>query len=229
MASEEVIVAKQLCRTFEVGETEVHALDHVDLALQEGDYVAVMGPSGSGKTTLMNILGCLDKPDSGDYSLIGNLVSDMDDEHLSNIRNGYVGFVFQSFHLLPRLTAYENVVLPARFARSGIEEINDRGVELLTQLGLEDRMHHRPNQLSGGQRQRVALARALVAKPSLLLADEPTGNLDSTTAKEILALLRTFNDEGQTILLVTHEGEIGEQAQRVIHMRDGKIEDVVEN
>ena len=224
-----VIEASQLCRTFEVGGSHVHALDHVDLTINQGDYVAVMGPSGSGKSTLMNILGCLDRPDAGDYSLIGNIVSDMDDEQLSHIRNSYVGFVFQSFHLLPRLTTLENVVLPARFAHSGIEEIHERGRRLLTQLGLDDRLEHRPNQLSGGQRQRVALARALVASPSLLLADEPTGNLDSKTAGEILKLIKGFNDDGQTILLVTHEHEIGEQAHRVVHMRDGRIEDVVEN
>ena len=229
LSQSKIIEAKQLCRTFEVGGTEVHALDHVDLELNEGDYVAVMGPSGSGKSTLMNILGCLDRPDSGDYSLIGNVVSEMEDEQLSRVRNSYVGFVFQSFHLLPRLTALENVVLPARFADSGVEAIHERGRRLLDQLGLGNRLDHRPNQLSGGQRQRVALARALAANPSLLLADEPTGNLDSITAQEILELLKEFNENGQTILLVTHESEIGDQAHRVVHMRDGRIEGVVEN
>ena len=202
----------------------MHALDHVNLTVEEGEFVAVMGPSGSGKSTLLNILGCLDKPNSGSYELVGETISEMDDVRLSDLRNRYIGFVFQSFHLLPRLTALENVLLPCRFAQEGIEQKKERGSELLERLGLSDRVTHRPNQLSGGQRQRVAIARALVSKPPLLLADEPTGNLDSKTAEGIISLLVELNREGQTILVVTHEDYIASSAQRVINMRDGKIE-----
>ena len=214
-----------LCRTFEVGDTRVHALDHVDISMDSGDFVAVMGPSGSGKSTLMNILGCLDRPNSGTYRLLNHQVADLDDQSLSAIRNQHLGFVFQSFHLLPRLTALDNVLLPLRFAKGNVTESRNHAVELLTRLGLNDRLDHRPNQLSGGQRQRVAIARALLAKPTLLLADEPTGNLDSKTASEILELILSFNREGQTILLVTHERSIAAFAHRVVHMRDGRIED----
>lgn len=203
----------------------MHALDHVDIEIQAGDFVAVMGPSGSGKSTLMNILGCLDRPDSGTYRLMNDYVAELDDISLSNIRNRHLGFVFQSFHLLPRLSALENVMLPLRFAKESGSGSREYATELLVRLGLFDRLHHRPNQLSGGQRQRVAIARALMSKPTLLLADEPTGNLDSKTASEILDLLLAFNREGQSILLVTHEREIAELAHRIIHMRDGKIED----
>ena len=202
----------------------MHALDHVNLTVEEGEFVAVMGPSGSGKSTLLNILGCLDKPNSGSYELVGETISEMDDVRLSDLRNRYIGFVFQSFHLLPRLTALENVLLPCRFAQEGIEQKKERGSDLLERLGLSDRVTHRPNQLSGGQRQRVAIARALVSKPPLLLADEPTGNLDSKTAEGIISLLVELNREGQTILVVTHEDYIASSAQRVINMRDGKIE-----
>lgn len=219
-----IIEARDLCRTFFVGDSEVHALDHVSLALDPGDFVAVMGPSGSGKSTLMNILGCLDHVDSGVYSLMNQEVHALNDEQLSNIRNQHVGFVFQSFHLLPRLTALENVLLPLRFSEEVTTENRDRGRELLVDLGLGDRLDHRPNQLSGGQRQRVAIARSLIANPGLLLADEPTGNLDSRTAEEILELLIEFNEEGQTILMVTHEQDIAARAHRIIQMRDGRIE-----
>ena len=218
-----VIQTKNLHRYFEVGDSKVHALNDVSLTVNQGEFIAVMGASGSGKSTLMNILGCLDTADEGEYKLLDQSVRDLDDRELSNFRNRYIGFVFQSFHLLPRLTAYENVLLPLRFATEGIHEGILHAEELVEQLGLQDRRTHRPNQLSGGQRQRVALARALVARPPLLLADEPTGNLDSKTATEIMNLLREFNEEGQTIILVTHEDEIAQNANRIIQMRDGEV------
>ncbi|MCY3857956.1 MAG: ABC transporter ATP-binding protein [Gammaproteobacteria bacterium] len=220
-----IVHGLDLCRIFEVGDTRVHALDHVDIAMNSGDFVAVMGPSGSGKSTLMNILGCLDRPNSGSYRLLNHQVAELDDHSLSAIRNQHLGFVFQSFHLLPRLTALDNVLLPLRFAKRDITESRSHALELLGRLGLNDRLDHRPNQLSGGQRQRVAIARALLVKPTLLLADEPTGNLDSKTATEILELILSFNREGQTILLVTHERSIATLAHRIVHMRDGRIED----
>jgi len=219
-----VIATSKLCRTFHVGESDVHALDHIDLTIDRGDFVAVMGPSGSGKTTLMNILGCLDRSDAGEYRLLDQVVSDMDDEGLSALRNRHIGFVFQSFHLLPRMTALENVLVPIRYADEWADEGQRRGPELLDRLELRDRMHHRPNQLSGGQRQRVAIARALVANPLLLLADEPTGNLDSATGETIMALFQELNREGQTILMVTHDEDVASHARRVIHMRDGKVD-----
>lgn len=225
-----VISVRELCRTFQVGDMQVHALDHVNLDIEKGDFVAVMGPSGSGKSTLMNILGCLDTPTSGTYELLDQRVSHMEDGMLSGIRNRYIGFVFQSFHLLPRLTALENVLLPLRYQKDS--EINDaehrdRVREILVRLGIADRMQHHPNQLSGGQRQRVAIARALVTRPSLLLADEPTGNLDSKTSEGILSLFDDLNADNQTILIVTHEDEVASHAKRVVHMRDGKIEQQV--
>ena len=219
-----MITTTKLCRHFRVGDTTVHALDDVDLEIGEGDFVAVMGPSGSGKSTLMNILGFLDTPDAGRYQFFGEEVAALDDTQLSQIRNEKIGFVFQSFHLLPRLTALDNVLLPLRY--SATEDANDqrRGIELLHRLGLDDRIGHRPNQLSGGQRQRVAIARSLIKAPSLLLADEPTGNLDSRTSEEMMELFGELNDDGQTILMVTHEEEIAAHARRLIRMRDGKIE-----
>lgn len=201
----------------------MHALDHVDIEVNTGDFVAVMGPSGSGKSTLMNILGCLDRPDAGEYRLLDKLVSNMPDDELSGLRNRYIGFVFQSYHLLPRMTALENVLLPLRYAKGWVEEGSSRAPELLKSLGLSNRMYHRPNQLSGGQRQRVAIARALIANPPLLLADEPTGNLDSKTSEEMMALFDKLNSIGQTILMVTHEEDIAAHARRIIHMRDGKV------
>ena len=204
-------------------------MDNIDLDVEGGDFVAVMGPSGSGKSTLMNILGCLDRPDAGDYWLLDSSVSSMDDGELSALRNRYIGFVFQSFHLLPRMTALENVLLPLRYAEDGGDEARRRAPELLNRLGLSDRLGHRPNQLSGGQRQRVAIGRALVATPPLLLADEPTGNLDSKTSEDIMALFRELNREGQTIVMVTHEDEIAAHAQRTIRMRDGKVVSDVRN
>lgn len=219
-----VITTDGLCRRFHVGDSWVHALDHVDLNVGEGEFVAVMGPSGSGKSTLMNILGCLDTPDEGRYSLLDREVSSLDDAALSRMRNTNIGFVFQSFHLLPRLTALDNVLLPLRFSGRDPSTVRAHAVELLERLGLSDRMTHRPNQLSGGQRQRVAIARSLVNSPSLLLADEPTGNLDSRTSEEIMTLFEELNRGGQTILMVTHEDEIAGHARRLIRMRDGRIE-----
>jgi putative ABC transport system ATP-binding protein len=220
-----MIRTENLCRRFHVGDTWVHALDDVDLHIEEGDFVAVMGPSGSGKSTLMNILGCLDTPDAGRYRLLKHEVAALDDDALSRIRNAQIGFVFQSFHLLPRLTALENVMLPLRYGDVGLQAARDKAESLLRRLGLDDRMEHRPNQLSGGQRQRVAIARSLINDPPLLLADEPTGNLDSKTSDEIMGLFTELNRGGQTILMVTHEDEIAAYARRVIRMRDGKIED----
>ena len=220
-----MISTNQLCRTFKVGDSEVHALDHVDLEIGQGDYVAVMGPSGSGKSTLMNILGCLDSPDEGTYRLLDQEVAEMNDEQLSRMRNQHIGFVFQSFHLLPRMTALENVLLPLRYSDLDLDESRERGIALLSRLGLSDRMDHKPNQLSGGQRQRVAIARSMIIEPPLLLADEPTGNLDSSTSQEIMGLFDELNGRGQTILMVTHEEEIAAHSRRLIRMRDGKIED----
>lgn len=227
-----VISVRNLCRTFHVGDIDVHALDHVSLDIHQGEFIAVMGPSGSGKSTLMNILGCLDTPTSGTYELLEHTVSEMDDNELSDIRNQYLGFVFQSFHLLPRLTAWDNVLLPMRYVRSAntsASEIIKRAHEVVKDLGMDDRMKHTPNQLSGGQRQRVAIARALVTNPSLLLADEPTGNLDSKTSANILSLFDALNEQNQTILIVTHEDEVAKHATRVIQMRDGRIEGEMEN
>ena len=219
-----MITTTKLCRRFRVGDTTVHALDNVDLEIDEGDFVAVMGPSGSGKSTLMNILGFLDTPDGGRYRFFGEEVASLDDTRLSRIRNEKIGFVFQSFHLLPRLTALDNVLLPLRYTESEPADRQERGLRLLDRLGLSDRVDHRPNQLSGGQRQRVAIARSLINAPRLLLADEPTGNLDSRTSVEIMDLFAELNSDGQTILMVTHEEEIAAHAKRLIRMRDGKIE-----
>jgi len=219
-----MIETTALCRQFHVGDTWVHALDNVDLRISEGDFVAVMGPSGSGKSTLMNILGCLDTPDGGRYQLLDLEVASLSDDDLSRIRNQKIGFVFQSFHLLPRMTARENVLLPLRYSEADPAEARERADDLLDRLGLSDRLDHRPNQLSGGQRQRVAIARSLINAPPLLLADEPTGNLDSRTSVEIMDLFSELNQRGQTILMVTHEEEIAAHAGRLIRMRDGKIE-----
>ena len=220
-----MITTSRLCRRFHVGDTWVHALDHVDLEIREGEFVAVMGPSGSGKSTLMNIIGCLDTPDEGHYRLLDQEVAALDDDALSRIRNRHIGFVFQSFHLLPRLTALENVMLPLRYSDADPARAETRARELVERLGLSDRAHHKPNQLSGGQRQRVAIARSLINEPPLLLADEPTGNLDSKTSVEIMELFSELNARGQTILMVTHEDEIAAYARRLIRMRDGRIED----
>lgn len=239
---ESVIDIKNLYKIYQVGTQEVRALNGVSLDIKKNEYVALMGPSGSGKSTLMNILGCLDSPtvvDSdgnvasvgqlGDenpfyYKLNGKDVSLLDDNELAEIRNKEIGFVFQTFNLLPRYTALENVSLPMIYAGYAKEARVDRGTEVLTQVNLEDRMDHRPNELSGGQRQRVAVARALVNKPSIILADEPTGNLDSKTSVEIMALFDDIQAHGNTIILVTHEEDIAQYAHRIIRLRDGKVE-----
>ncbi len=214
----------KISRIYEIGNQTIHALDAVDLDIAAGEFVAIMGRSGSGKSTLLNMLGCMDRPDEGEYFLDKNKISDMDDDQLSAVRNRYMGFVFQSFHLLPRLTTLENVLLPRRYHVDGVRDFDrQKAKEILTQVDLEDRMEHKPNELSGGQRQRVAIARALINDPKVLLADEPTGNLDSGTSDAIMALLKALNENGQTIVMVTHEAEIAESAQRQIIMRDGKV------
>jgi len=211
-------------KVYEMGDTEVRALDGVSLRIDPGEYVAVMGPSGSGKSTLMNIVGCLDTPSSGSYKLRGTEIRERDDDELARIRNQEIGFVFQTFNLLPRADALHNVELPLIYAGKPAAERRERAKQVLTMVGLGDRMHHRPNELSGGQRQRVAIARALVNGPSLVLADEPTGNLDSKTGLEILALLDEIHQQGNTVILVTHEEDVAARARRVVRLRDGKIE-----
>jgi len=212
-----------ISRTYAMGSVEVHALRDIDLEIERNDYLAVMGPSGSGKSTLMNIIGCLDNPSSGRFSLEGRDTSNLSDRELSKMRNTFVGFVFQTFNLLPRATALDNVETPLIYAGVRSGERRRRAREALERVGLADRMEHRPSELSGGQRQRVAIARALVNKPSLVLADEPTGNLDSATGVEIMQILDDLHKEGNTILLVTHERELAEHADRTIVMRDGRI------
>lgn len=206
-----------------MGSQTVRALDGVDLTITKNEYVAIMGPSGSGKSTLMNILGCLDVPSEGRYSLNGQSISGMDDDDLADIRNREIGFVFQSFNLLPRHTALENVALPLVYAGVPRKEREQRARKALSAVGLEDRMDHKPNELSGGQRQRVALARALVTRPSIILADEPTGNLDTTTSEDVMRLFGEIHKQGNTIILVTHEEDIARHAHRIVRMKDGKI------
>ena len=205
------------------GDTEVRALDDLSLTVQQGDYLAVMGTSGSGKSTAMNILGCLDRPSSGSYRLNGTEVDSLDDDQLADLRNQQLGFVFQQFHLLPQLSAIDNVMLPMIYARVPKEERRRRALAALDRVGLSHRLENKPNQLSGGQQQRVALARAIINEPAMLLADEPTGALDSDTTEEVLALFGDLNAQGITILLVTHESEVGARADRVVHFRDGRI------
>ena len=211
-------------KTYVVGKEEVRALRGVDLQIEKGEYVAIMGPSGSGKSTFMNILGCLDTPSSGKYTLNGRHVSDMTDDELALIRNAEIGFVFQTFNLLPRATAAQNVELPLIYAGIGRRDRGTRAAEVLDVVGLSDRSSHKPNELSGGQRQRVAIARALVNRPSILLADEPTGNLDTVTSEEIMGILDGLHAKGHTIILVTHELDIAHHAKRVVRLRDGTIE-----
>jgi len=211
-------------KTYVLGAQTVNALKKIDLEIQRGEYVALMGPSGSGKSTLMNVIGCLDTPSQGEYWLNGKEVSKMSDVDLSKVRNDEIGFVFQTFNLLTRLTALENVALPLVYAGIPLRERNERAAETLNKVGLGDRFHHKPNELSGGQRQRVAVARALINNPSLLLADEPTGNLDTQTSHEIMALFEEIHAAGNTILLVTHEEEIAKHAKKIVRLRDGLIE-----
>lgn len=225
---EPIIAIKDLKKTYVMGDTEVNALQSISLDIRKNEYVALMGPSGSGKSTLMNLLGCLDSPTSGEYELNNTNVSTMTDGELAEVRNKEIGFVFQTFNLLPRLSALENVALPLVYAGIGKSKRLERAEEVLRSVGLGDRMDHKPNELSGGQRQRVAIARALVNHPSIILADEPTGNLDSKTSVEIMNILGELHKQGNTIILVTHEPDIAEYAHRVVRMRDGLIEsDVV--
>jgi putative ABC transport system ATP-binding protein len=219
-----IICAEDLWKTYDMGsEQQVHALRGVNLRIDRNEYVAIMGPSGSGKSTLMNLIGCLDTPSKGRYWLNNQLVSELDDDELARIRNKEIGFVFQTFNLLARATSLHNVELPLIYAGLPAEERVERAKESLKSVGMESRMMHKPNELSGGQRQRVAIARALVNRPSILLADEPTGNLDSQTGNEIMALFDKLHEQGNTIVLVTHEHDISEYAHRVIHLKDGVI------
>lgn len=219
-----VIKIRQITRDFFLGQEIVKVLKGIDLDIEKGEYVAFMGPSGSGKSTLMNLLGCLDTPTSGQYILNGKDVSKMSDDELAEIRNKEIGFVFQTFNLLPRTTALENVALPMIYAGASKAQRKERAEKVLADVGLADRMDHKPNQLSGGQRQRVAVGRALVNKPSIILADEPTGNLDSKTSVEIMNLFDEIHTAGNTVILVTHEEEIARHAHRIIRLRDGMIE-----
>lgn len=219
-----LIEANELWKTYQMGTEEIHALQGVDLALESGDYFAIMGPSGSGKSTLMNLLGCLDTPTRGTYLLNEREVSSMSDDELAQVRNREIGFVFQTFNLLPRATALHNVELPLIYAGMTARERQQSAMRALEQVDLADRVKHRPNELSGGQRQRVAIARALVNNPSILLADEPTGNLDSTTGREILALFDKLHQRGHTIIVVTHEPEVARHAGQVVHLKDGRVD-----
>jgi putative ABC transport system ATP-binding protein len=218
-----VIKTLELTKVYEMGSEQVHALCGLDVEIRKGEYVAIMGPSGSGKSTLMNLIGCLDSPTAGKYWLAGRLVSDLDDDELAYIRNKEIGFVFQTFNLLPRATALHNVELPLIYNGTPAEERIEKAKKALERVDLMDRMTHKPNELSGGQRQRVAIARALVNSPSIVLADEPTGNLDSKTGEEIMALFANLHRQGNTIILVTHENDIAQHAHRIIYIRDGKI------
>jgi putative ABC transport system ATP-binding protein len=218
-----VILTHKLARDYDMGSEIVHALRGVSFQIRRNEYVAVMGPSGSGKSTLMNVIGCLDTPSAGEYWLNSQKVSDLSDDELAHIRNKEIGFVFQTFNLLPRASALHNVELPLIYAGAGAKVRRERAAEALTSVGLGDRMDHKPNELSGGQRQRVAIARALVNRPSILLADEPTGNLDSATSSEIMDVFAALHAQGQTVVMVTHEADIAAHAKRVVTLRDGLI------
>ncbi|TKH41311.1 ABC transporter ATP-binding protein [Paenibacillus sp. FSL R10-2782] len=220
-----VIQIEDLKKVYQVGDQEIHALRDVQLNIADGDFVAIMGPSGSGKSTMMNVIGCLDLPTSGQFYLDGYSILDAREDELAIIRNQKIGFVFQKFHLLPRATALENVELPMIYAGVPAKERRLRAIEALTSVGLSDRMNNKPNELSGGQQQRVSIARALVNNPVILLADEPTGALDSKTSVEIMEIFQRLNDRGKTVVLVTHDQEIAEYAKRLIHFRDGRIEE----
>jgi len=219
-----LIQIRNITRVYDMGEEKLYALRGVDLDIEKKEYIAIMGPSGSGKSTLMNIIGCLDTPTSGDYILNGKDVHEMDDDELAVIRNKEIGFVFQTFNLLPRSDSLHNVELPLIYSGVSRAERIKRAEDALTNVGLADRMKHKPNELSGGQRQRVSVARALVNNPSLILADEPTGNLDTKTGEEIMGLFRELNEKGNTIIIVTHEEDIAKHANRIVKIRDGKIE-----
>lgn len=227
--SNPIIEIKGLKREFTVGSEVITALKGVDVSVNKNEYVAMMGPSGSGKSTLMNLLGCLDTPSAGDYTLNGTDVSSLADDDLASIRNKEIGFIFQTFNLLPRLTALENVALPLVYAGYSKEERSEKAAAVLEKVGLGDRMDHRPNQLSGGQRQRVAVARALVNNPSIILADEPTGNLDSMTSLDIMKLFEEIHEMGNTLIVVTHEEEVASHAHRILRLRDGLVETDLKN
>lgn len=220
---EALIKVRDMCKIYNPGENEVRALDHVSLEIQKGEFVAIIGHSGSGKSTLMNMLGCLDIPTSGEYYLNGKDVSEMGDNQLSEIRNEEIGFIFQGFNLIANLTAIENVELPLIYRGIGRSERHKLALEALKMVGLEQRMHHKPAEMSGGQQQRVAIARAIAAKPPVILADEPTGNLDSASTKEIMEILRGLHDSGRSVILITHDNDIANQAKRVVRILDGKI------
>jgi len=224
-----IIETQNLVKTFQVGSEEVQALKGVDLSVKKGEFLSIMGPSGSGKTTLMNIIGCLDTPSSGQYYLNNQLVNELDDDNLAMIRNKEIGFVFQSFHLLARNSALNNVMLPLKYAGIKESDADQRAKEVLEKVGLMDRVNHSPSELSGGQQQRVAIARALVNKPSIIFADEPTGNLDSQTGNDVMKLFQELNDQGQTIILITHEEDIAMQSKRIITIKDGLIESDIQN
>ncbi len=224
MAEQAVIQIKDLKRVYQMGDTEVRALDGVTFDIHRNEYIAIMGPSGSGKSTMMNLIGCLDTPSEGEYILNGHRVSEMDDRELADVRNREIGFVFQTFNLLARTDCLANVELPLIYAGMAGSERKTRATEVLTKVGLGDRLDHKPNELSGGQRQRVAIARALVNDPSILLADEPTGNLDTKTGEEIMQLFEELYKSGNTIILVTHENDIANHARRIVRLRDGKVE-----
>ena len=219
-----IIKTTELKRSFEVGSETVEAIKGINLEVNAGEFIAIMGPSGSGKTTLMNIIGCLDTPTSGEYYLNNKLVNQLNEDELAGIRNKEIGFVFQSFHLLAKNSALDNVLLPMKYAGANIDEATVRAKHVLDQVGLSDRMTHGPTELSGGQQQRVAIARAMVNTPSILFADEPTGNLDSKTEGEVMGLFKELNEDGQTIILITHEEEIAKQSKRIINIKDGLIE-----
>lgn len=219
-----LVEIKDVCKVYNPGENEVRALDHVSVSIGEGEFVAIIGQSGSGKSTLMNMLGCLDVPTSGLYKLHGQDVSDLDDNELSDIRNREIGFIFQGFNLIPNLTALENVELPLIYRGVGRNKRVELSKRALEKVGLEHRMEHKPSEMSGGQQQRVAIARAIAQAPPIILADEPTGNLDSNSSKEIMGILKSLHSEGRTVILITHDNEIAAQAKRVIKIKDGRIE-----